>query len=100
MTAPFSMNAYIMYGWTLREEFNKEVNHVAQKLGVQTYHVILIIVIILIAIGRQQLRSPIGPTQLLNCKWNSCDIDDCQMLKYQSSQSYKVLHLLDLSFLP
>ena len=72
MTAPFSMNAYIMYGWTLREEFNKEVNHVAQKLGVQTYHVILIIVIILIAIGRQQLRSPI---MLLGTghfsKWNS-----------------------------
>jgi len=37
-------------GAEIREEFNKEVNHVAQKLGVQTYHVILIIVIILIAI--------------------------------------------------
>ena len=39
-----------------------------------------------------------SPTQLLNCQWNSCDIDTCQMLKYQSSQPYKVLHLLDLSF--
>ena len=40
----------------------------------------------------------IRPPQLLNCQWNSCDIDDCQMLKYQSSQSYKVWNLLDLSF--
>ena len=29
-------------------------------------------------------------TQLLNCQWNSSDFDTCQMLKYQSSQSYKV----------
>ena len=40
----------------------------------------------------------IGPTQLLNCQWNSCDIDMFQILKYQSSQPYKVLYLLDLSF--
>ena len=25
-----------------------------------------------------------GRTQLLNCQWNSSDIDTCQMLKYQS----------------
>ena len=34
-----------------------------------------------------------SPTQLLNCQWNSSGIDDCQVLKYQSSQSYKVKHL-------
>ena len=28
----------------------------------------------------------IGSTQLLNCQWNSSDIDTCQMLKYQSSE--------------
>ena len=27
-----------------------------------------------------------GSTQLLNCQWNSSDIDTCQMLKYQSSE--------------
>ena len=27
-----------------------------------------------------------GPTQLLNCQWNSSGIDDSQMLKYQSSE--------------
>jgi len=27
----------------------------------------------------------IGPTQLLNCQWNSSGIEDCQVLKYQSS---------------
>ena len=27
-----------------------------------------------------------GSTQLLNCQWNSSGIDDCQMLKYQSSK--------------
>ena len=27
-----------------------------------------------------------GRTQLLNCQWNSSDIDTCQMLKYQSSE--------------
>ena len=48
--------------------------------------------------NKKHFKWYIGPTQLLNCQWNSCDIDDCQMLKYQSSQSYKVLHLLDLSF--
>ena len=37
-------------------------------------------------------------TQLLNCQWNSSDIDTCQRLKYQSSQSYNVYYLLDLSF--
>ena len=30
------------------------------------------------------------PTQLFNCKWNSSGIDGCQVMKYQSSQSYKV----------
>ena len=40
----------------------------------------------------------IGSTQLLNCQWNSSDIDTCQVLKYQSSQSYKVWHLWDLLF--
>ena len=52
--------------------------------------------LVLKIIAQQPIHN--GPTQLLNCQWNSCDIDDCQMLKYQSSQSYKVLHLLDLSF--
>ena len=28
----------------------------------------------------------IGPTQLLNGQWHSSGIDDCQMLKYQSSE--------------
>ena len=32
----------------------------------------------------------IRPTQLLNCQWNSSGIDGCQVMKYQSSQSYKV----------
>ena len=27
-----------------------------------------------------------GSTQLLNCQWNSSDIDTCQMLIYQSSE--------------
>ena len=29
-----------------------------------------------------------GSTQLLNCQWNSSDIDTCQMLKYQSSEPH------------
>ena len=28
------------------------------------------------------------PTQLLKCQWNSNGIDDCQVLKRQSTQSY------------
>ena len=32
------------------------------------------------------------------CQWNFCGIDNCQVLKYQSLQSYKVLHLSYLSF--
>ena len=32
------------------------------------------------------LESVNGRTQLLNCQWNSSDIDTCQMLKYQSSE--------------
>ena len=27
-----------------------------------------------------------GPTHKLNCQWNSSGIEDCQMLKYQSSE--------------
>ena len=32
--------------------------------------------------------------QLLNCQWNSSGIDDCQVLKYQSSviQIYLIYH--------
>ena len=37
-------------GQKIREEFNKDVNFVAQKAGVQTYHVIIFIVIVLIAV--------------------------------------------------
>ena len=32
------------------------------------------------------------PTQLLNCQWNASGIDDCQVLKYYSSLSYKALN--------
>ena len=37
-------------GQKIRDEFNKDVNFVAQKAGVQTYHVIIFIVIVLIAV--------------------------------------------------
>ena len=37
-------------GTGIRDEVNKEINYVAQKMGVQTYHVVIFVVIIFIAI--------------------------------------------------
>ena len=36
--------------------------------------------------GALSIKGVNGPTQLLNCQWNSSGIDDSQMLKYQSSE--------------
>ena len=37
-------------------------------------------------LGFMETHQNNGRTQLLNCHWNSSDIDTCQLLKYQSSR--------------
>ena len=75
---------YVFYGLLEKITSSDEpYNTLAMSWGSNEVNVV---VFELIVFRQNSELGDLGSTQLLNCQWNSSDIDTCQMLKYQSSE--------------